>query len=128
MRRFIKAFTALLALAASTSAMADVSCPFQITGLNLTPDGWVNISVAGSGFYRGWWICPTGGSITTTDGYATRTISSDNCKTIYTQLLTAKATGRRIHFVFHGPADCSSASIPADGTPTLFPALIALVD
>ena len=128
MKQLIKTFAAFAALAVSTSAWADVSCPFQITGLNVTPDGWVNISVAGSGYVRGWWICPTSGSTTVNDGYGSRTISSDSCKTIYSQLITSKATGRRINLIFHGPADCTSANIPADGTMSLFPTLVSIVD
>lgn len=95
-----------------------------------------NLTVVGSGtclnsgtYWKSWWICPTSGSTVVNDGYsASRTISSDSCKTLYSQPLTAKATGRRINFYFHGPADCASASLPADGTPSLFPNGIAIVD
>lgn len=128
MKRLIRAFTALSALAVSSTAFADVGCPFQIGTLSTTPDGWISVALNSGTYWKSWWLCPTSGSTTVNDGYATRTVSSDSCKTIFTQLVTAKATGRRIYFNFHGPADCASGNLPADGSMTLFPYAVALVD
>jgi hypothetical protein len=129
MKRLIKTFAAFSALAISSASLADVICPFQVGTLSTTPDGWISISLNSGTYWKNWWLCPTSGSTTVNDGYsASRVVSSDSCKTIYTQLVTAKATGRRIYFFFHGPADCASASLPADGSMTLWPSGIALVD
>lgn len=129
MKRSLKLITAVSALSMSSAALADVVCPFQVGTLSVTGDGWISVSFNSGAYWKNWWLCPTSGSTTVNDGYsASRVVSSDSCKTIYTQLVTAKATGRRIHLFFHGPADCTSASLPADGSMTLWPSGIALVD
>lgn len=128
MKRLIRAIAAISALTMSSASLADIVCPFQVGTLSTTPDGWISVSLNSGTYWKNWWLCPTSGSTSVNDGYATRTVSSDSCKTIFTQLVTAKATGRRIHLFFYGPANCNSASLPADGNMTLFPTGIALVD
>jgi len=129
--RFIRVFrqtaavaTAMLSVIMSPTAQADVSCAFTIVTLSITPDGWINGAFSGGGSGKTWWICPVSGSVAVNDGYASRTITSDNCKAIYSQLLTLKVSAKQVTMQFHGPADCSSAALPADGTqPNPFPTI-----
>jgi hypothetical protein len=129
MRNIISALALALGLAAPSTAFADVNCTFTISSLWVTPDGWINAGLNGYGYGKGWWICPVGASISVNDGYSSKTVSSDNCKAIYSQLLTAKTSAHPIHLQFHGPADCSSAALPADGSaPNPYPANFGFVE
>jgi hypothetical protein len=129
MRKAISAAMLALCLAAPSTAFADVNCTFTISSLWITPDGWINAGFNGYGYGKGWWLCPVSASITVNDGYSSKTVSSDNCKAIYSQLLTAKASAHPIHFQFHGPADCSSAALPADGSvPSPYFANIGIIE
>lgn len=103
-------------------AHADVACTFAITNISLIGSGWVGLSLNAGSVSKTWWICPVSGSTVTNDGYGTLTVSADTCRGIYSQLLTLKVSGKPLMLIFHGPADCSSASLPADGNMTLFPA------
>lgn len=123
MKKLASLLGVLAALAFPASAYADVTCDFSISALWVTPDGWVNVAVNTADFGKGWWICPVSGSTSVNDGYATRTVTSDSCKAIYSMLLTQKSSGRPIKLQFHGPASCTSSELPADGTqPNPFPA------
>ncbi len=122
-KHWLVLFMSIPILLASTAAHADVYCSFTINTLFMTPDGWINSSLGGNGYSKGWWICPVSGSTTINDGYQSRTVTSDSCKALWSQFLSLKAAEKPIVLQFHGPADCSSASLPADGTqPSLFPA------
>jgi len=113
---------ALLGLATPTVANADIVCALTVSNLWITPDGWINVALSGTGFDKGWWLCPVSGSTSINDGYGAKTITSDSCKAIWSQLLTLKAAGKPINLMFHGPVDCTAASLPADGTqPNPFP-------
>ena len=112
-----------------TAAIADVTCPFTVSSLLVTPEGWVSAWLTTPNYSKGWWFCPVGGSTTVNDGYGQKTIASDACKVIYTQMLSAKAIGRPVTLQFHGPSDCLAASLPAEGAqPSLFPASIGIAD
>jgi hypothetical protein len=113
---------ASLALFFSSQARADIGCWFNIESVNVTPDGWVGTEFTQGSIYRSWWICSTAGSTVVNDGYGSKTVTSDACRAIYTQMLTMKAGSHQIMLVYHGPADCSDSSMPASGSPSLFPA------
>jgi len=128
-RQATAAAAAMLSVILSPAAQADVSCAFTIANLSITPDGWINGAFSGSGSGKTWWICAVSGSTTVNDGYAPRTITSDNCKTIYAQLLTLKISAKQVTMQFHGPADCSSAALPADGNqPNPFPTIFGIAN
>lgn len=128
-RHLLASLTAAPFLFASTAAYADVVCPFTINALWITPDGWVNVALNTSSYGKSWWICSTGGSTTVNDGYSSKTITSDSCKAIWSDFLSLKAANKPISLQFHGPADCSSAALPADGsTPSPFPANFGFVN
>jgi len=128
MKAWLKTPVIALAAMLATPAHADITCDFTIPILSLSPDGWVYITLSSGGSTHNWWFCPVSGSTVVNDGYSnSRTITSDSCKAIYSELLTAKAANKQIRFNYHGPTDCSAASLPPDGTPTLFPSLIQLL-
>lgn len=114
-----------------SSATADVACTFSMSSLNLYADGWVFGRFERAGYSKLWTLCPLASSVTVNTGYGTVTLASDACKGFYSQLLTAKSTGKAITFNFHGPADCSAAALPADNAvlPSgLFPSYIGIVE
>jgi len=116
------ATVALLGLITPTAADADVACALTISNLWITPYGWINVGLSGNGLDIGWWLCPVSGSTSINDGNTTKTVSSDSCRAIWSQLLTLKAAGKPLNLMFHGPTDCTAASLPANGTqPTPFP-------
>lgn len=123
-RTIARSAVALLAsLGLAGTAHADVFCQFSLSSINVTPDGWLNVAFTTPTYGKGWWLCSVGGSTAVNDGYTAKTINSDTCKAIFSQLLTLKMSSRPIILQFHGPADCGSSSLPADGTqPALFPA------
>lgn len=125
-RKISTVFTTMFAFICTQPARADITCALDVYQIALTPDGWVSASFTSSSIYRIWWICPVSGSTVVNDGYSSaRTISSEACRSIYTQLLTIKASGKAASFAYNGLADCSGASLPADGFPSLFPFFIA---
>ena len=129
MRTLYRALCVALSLVTPVAANADVFCSFTISSLWVTPDGWVNLALGGSGYGKNWWLCPVSGSIAVNDGYGSKTITSDTCKTIYSQILTQKITGHPLKIQFHGPADCSAAALPADGVaPTPYPANFGFIE
>ncbi len=122
MNRFSKYLMFMIALACPGGAWADVQCQLSITNIWITPDGWVSGGFAGNGLPKGWWLCSVAGSTVVNDGYGSKTVSSDACKSIYSLLLTLKVSNQPVTLQFHGPADCSYAALPPDGTPSPFPA------
>ena len=117
----------LLACISPQTAWADVDCSFTVSSLLVTPEGWVSAWLTTPTYSKGWCFCTVTGRTSINDGYGTKTITSDACKVIYTQMLTAKSTGAPLTLQFHGPADCNAASLPAEGVqPALFPASIGI--
>jgi hypothetical protein len=119
MRKFRKSVAIALsamALAITNQARADVGCAFTITALAMTGDSGVNVSLTNNGNYFWWYVCSMTGSITVNTGYGTPAITSESCKALWSQLLTARASGRQITLWFHGPNDCNPASLPPTGT------------
>jgi hypothetical protein len=121
MRKLSRGLLVVAALLWPVGASADIVCSFTIGNLWVAPNGWVSVQLNKDGDWKSWWICPVSGSTTINDGYSSQVMTSDSCKTIYSLMLTLKASGKPLNLGFHGPADCSSAALPADGTPTLFP-------
>jgi len=126
--KLLRCLAIAIALSAPEAASADVVCQFSVSAISLSPDGWVLPTFTGSGYSKYWWFCSTTGNIVVNDGYSsTRNVPADSCKTIYAQLLSAKLSNRTIQLNFNGPADCSAAALPSDGSLSLFPYAIAIL-
>lgn len=119
--------TAFISLISGQAAHADVTCLLDLYQINVTPDGMVNLNITTATSSRSWWLCSLVGSMENiNDGYGIRTISSEACRSLYTHLLTIKASGRPAYFAYHGPTDCSDASLPAPGFMSLYPFFIGI--
>lgn len=112
MRKFGKTLgltLALTSLACATQAIADTSCALSITTLEIDATGNVNAVFANNGTAYWWFLCNLQGSVTVNDNYGASTIASSTCGALYSQLLTARASGQTVTFYFHGPTACSYA-------------------
>lgn len=127
MRRLFELATACAALlSAASPAAADVFCSYKVDHLWLTSDGWINVSFTSDLGNKSWWLCQQGSSTSANDGYGTKTVTSETCAAVYSQLLSARLSDRQIIFQFHGPSDCNASSLPADGRMTLYYANIGI--
>lgn len=125
MRNCIKALSCLLASVAFFAgevAYADVSCSYSLSGVNIGPDGTVAATFTGYGYSRYWVLCSVSnnwGGVNT--GSNTIAVTAEACKAMYSQLLTARASGRNIGLTFATLPNCADASAPAAGLPTPYP-------
>lgn len=112
--------------ALAIEAKADVGCAFTVSQVNL--DSWgtfyATLTDSSSNSYT-WWFCSVAGSVSINNGYNSGTLSSDACKSTFSQFLTARATARPMTLWFHGPASCSPSALPpsnatANPYPTAF--------
>ena len=103
-------------------AYADVACSYSLGGVNIGADGTVAATFTGYGYSRYWVLCSVSnswGGVNT--GSNTITITADACKAMYSQLLTARASGRNVGLTFSTLSSCADASAPAAGLPTPYP-------
>jgi len=117
MRRFLTHAAALLAMGICYpgTARADVFCNFSVANLWLSSDGWVNVVLNSPSGNKNWWLCQQGMNTSVDDGVTPKTVNAGNCAAVYSQLLTAQLQSRPIYFQFRAAANCSTASLPADG-------------
>jgi hypothetical protein len=122
-KKFLALAVAAFALTTADVAQADVTCPFVVATLGLTPDGWFSGSFYDGTTSKNRYVCNVAGSTSVNDGYSSKTITSDTCKALYSQMLTFKMSNKQPVLGFHGPTDCSTAlnSSGNSGTVTLYP-------
>lgn len=114
MKRLIGCAMVISALAWSVESQADEGCPFTIVDVDIATDGTFYVDVTNTTGYKWqWYLCSTAGSVSVNNGYGAATVTSDACKSTYTEFLTARASARPITIWFHGPTDCTSATLPA---------------
>jgi hypothetical protein len=104
-----------IGLFSAGTAQADVFCSFSVANLWLSSDGWVNVNLTSPSGNKNWWLCQQGMNTSVDDGITPKTVNSANCAAVYSQLLTAQLQNRPISFQFRSAANCSAASLPADG-------------
>lgn len=128
-RNAARLFSLALLLSLSSPSLADVTCVFNIAGLYLSPDAWVIARFQSGATTKQYWMCTISSNITVNDGYsASRAISAEACKAIYSHLLTARSMGQPFYLYFKGPVDCSTG-LPASGsTPNPYPYNFGLSD
>jgi len=95
-------------------AYADVACTFTLSSVVI--DYWGNsaITVTGSGSTYNWDVCNLQGTVSVNTGNGAVNFTSGACSALYSQLLTARASGSPIVLGFHGPTSCNSG-LPASG-------------
>ena len=116
------------ALAAASPAYADIQCAFSISAIGLDTSGNFVPTLTNGGNTYSWYICSTQGTVVVNNGYgANANVTSGACNALYSQFLTARASGQPITMWFHGPTACSVAGgLPASQTwisaqyPTIF--------
>lgn len=118
----MRGFHALLTIATlvpllslSNPALANVSCPFTISSLSIDYTGNANAAFVNNGTVYGWYICNVQGSVSVATGAGSSTFSSGACNALYSQLLTARASGQTITMSFYGSNinACNPSNLPA---------------
>lgn len=97
-RRGLSCWTSL-ALMSASPAFATYMCQGPIEAVALNPSGTVTVVSVASGLNT-FYVCQIG---STTNG-----VTSEVCKAIYSQLLTAKATGQAVQWYFSDALSCTT--------------------
>lgn len=108
----IGAALAILGLAAAQPARANVWCTGTVVNVIWNPDGSVGVDfVDASNVHWGGWWCNVTGTVNADVGSYTQPITSDNCRALYSSLLTAHAANRSVTMLFYGtPATCATVA------------------
>ncbi len=124
-RKIVAAAMASLALVITTQAQAVVVCTFTVSSLTLQPSGTVGANFSGAAGTYFWALCSVTGTIQVSSGWGNEPLTSDVCKTLYSKLLTARASNKPVTLWFQTAATtCTAGNIPASGWPSLFPYVI----
>ena len=89
-----KFFVRVLMVAATLTApaRADVLRGFSIENINVTPDGAVGLTLNSGTVWRTSWICSLSAGTNVNDGYASKTVTADTCRELYSEALTLKSS------------------------------------